>query len=114
MGALLAGRTPHASRRLMVRLAAARGCVVTDDALIFAMYGDADDGGPEDAVNCLRQLIWHLRQKLPVGAIARERGVGYRLTPEAAPAWARSAVDDAHVVLARSPADARRFVEMRA
>ena len=112
--AMLAPYTPGASRRLLVRLAAAGGRVVTYDALLHAIYADAPEGGPENALGVLRVLITKWRRRLPAGAIINQHGVGYQLAPEAVPEWARREADDCHVMLARSPADARRFAELRA
>lgn len=102
-----------ATRRVLLRLAASAGRVVTDEALIFAMYGDHADGGPDGPENVLAVLICKQRALLPAGAIRRVRGVGYIMDRDKVPGWLLAEVDDAHVVLARSPADARRFAEMR-
>lgn len=95
-----------ARHAIMQRLAAARGAVVTIEALVFAVYG-AEREEPARAVETIRVLIMHLRQRLGCDAILTEHGVGYRMPVEIAAKI--PGLDDAHVVLARSEADERRF-----
>ena len=70
-------------RRVLLRLMAAEGRIVTDDAMLAHLYDDAD-GGPLRALNCVQVAVCQLRKSLPPGAIIRERGIGYRLDPAVA------------------------------
>lgn len=70
--------------RLLARLKAGRGAVVTAEALLAALYGDDADGGPLDARKALAVLICQVRRRLPPGAIRTHWGVGYSLAADVA------------------------------
>lgn len=99
-----------ATQRVITRLRAANGAAVTREALLFAIYGDG--GEPNNTDAGLRMMIANLRKRWGAGSIETIHGVGYRLNPDKAPKLWR--IDDAHVVLARSPADVIAFREMQA
>lgn len=75
-------RNPTASRRLLARLAAGKGNIVSVAALLLAMYDDDEE--PETAPSSLRVLIHKLRRRLPPGAITTHYAVGYSLDPRVA------------------------------
>jgi len=100
--------------KVLKRLALARGAVVTHEALAFAAYGDDPNGGPGFAEDVLRGLICKLRKRLPPGVLTNVWGVGYRLDPDCEMARLFRELDDAHVVLARSPADEAAFRALQA
>lgn len=102
------GHTRAVGHAVLRRLVEARGAVVATEALLYAAYGEREDGGPGDALGVLQVLLCRLRKRLPEGAIRTEWGVGYSLDPALAAAL-RGRFDDAHVVLARSPRDAMAF-----
>lgn len=74
-------RLTRLQRIILLRLAAAKGAVVTHAALLHAMYGDDPDGGPISAQGVMKVQILQMRRLLPPGAIINEYGVGYRLDP---------------------------------
>lgn len=69
----------HAPVRILRRLAASQGRIVSETALIDVLYGDDPNGGPDDPGDCIRTFIKRLRRRLPEGAIENRHGVGYRL-----------------------------------
>jgi DNA-binding response OmpR family regulator len=54
------------------------GKVVSHHRLIHALYGDREDGGPEDASNGIKVQICRMRARLP-WPIRNVHGVGYVL-----------------------------------
>ncbi len=98
-------KTSNARYRILQRLMASPGLLVTHQALEFAVYGGQIDGGPDAAKSSIRVMICHLRRSLPPGTITNVFGLGYRLAPGVLPPL--PAMDDAHVVLAMTPADER-------
>jgi DNA-binding response OmpR family regulator len=75
---------PGLRHRILDRLAAAGGRIVTDDALLLAVYGDDE---PECALNCVQVTICRIRRDLGRAAILRVRGVGYRMDAALAASW---------------------------
>lgn len=77
---------PKLKRRILTRLIRAQGGIVPTEAVIDAMYGDFEDGGPESARTCLENHVSRLRGKLaPWGwTIKCDRFLGYRLVERAA------------------------------
>lgn len=69
----------HAPVRILRRLAASQGRIVSETALIDVLYGDDPNGGPDDPGDCIRTFIKRLRRRLPPGAIENQPGLGYRL-----------------------------------
>lgn len=98
--------------RLLQRLIASQGKVVTHEALEFAAYGDRPDGGPDGPRDSIRTLMHHLRKQLPPGSIGSAYGVGYVL--RAGVLVDLPPLDDARIVLALTAEDERQMrVAMR-
>ena len=106
-------RSPHTKDRLLRRLIAAEGRIVSDEACLFAMYGAAGMQPPSSAIRTLRTIAVRLRDQLPIGALIHVRHQGYRLDPDAVPAFLLEDVDHAQVMLARTTADLDAFTAMR-
>lgn len=51
-------------KAIVAILAKAYPMPVTVDRLVFAVYGDDVDGGPENATGTVRQFIWRIRKRL--------------------------------------------------
>lgn len=103
-------RVPEVRNRLLRRLIAADGRVVSNDALLFAMY-EGHEAPPSARIN-LRAHLSRLRALLP-GAILHVRPDGYRMDPRRVPLHLKQEIDAACVVLSRSEADLCAFTEMR-
>jgi hypothetical protein len=104
------GRRLGIRDRLLRRLIAAHGRIVTDDALLYDLYA----GGPVPATarSSLYTMVQRLRIDMP-GRILRIRNQGYVMDPRIVPKFLRQDVDNAHVVLARSPQDLDAFAALR-
>jgi DNA-binding winged helix-turn-helix (wHTH) protein len=73
--------TPGVRARLLRRLLEARGAVVSQDALLDAMYpGSAEE--PEWAASVLRVEIHKLRARLGRSAIVAHYAKGYAISPD--------------------------------
>ena len=98
---------------ILLRLAAGKGAWVSEDALLFALYGNRGDGGPDAALGTLRAQVCRLRKMLPPSTIEHRRGFGYRIAAhQDAVARILGERDDVHVVLARTD-DEEKQMERR-
>lgn len=72
---------PKREREVILRLSQAQGRIVPMHQIVDFLYGDEEDGGPEDARNCAQVHITKVRRKIsPLGwVIEAERYRGYRL-----------------------------------
>jgi DNA-binding response OmpR family regulator len=72
-----------AQSRIMASLATSAGRVVRREALIDAVWGDDEDGGPDDARKSVYVHVCQLRRRLAAlqfpGRIVNHHGVGYEL-----------------------------------
>lgn len=69
--------------RVYARLRAGRGRVVTWRAVLHAVYGEREDGGPEWAEGVVRIAVYMIRKGLPRGALRSHPGLGFSLDPAA-------------------------------
>lgn len=69
--------------RLYARLREGRGRIVTWRAVLHAIYGEREDGGPLWAEGVVRIAVYRIRRALPRGALRTHPRVGFSLDPSA-------------------------------
>jgi DNA-binding response OmpR family regulator len=69
------------AQRIVDHLAAHFGLWVSNEKLVFAVYGNDIDGGPLDAVNTIHSILWQIRQRLKDAGLAIDgrRSGGFRM-----------------------------------